>query len=131
MQFTSGDLIAVGVGSIASVRWVYERWISKSARQDRETIDKALSDQRDALSAQELSARVRNNSDALMHLDACLDGMKIQFATFTARHDESNRALAMQMDKMERSVNEMQAQIRNIATRSNNRFTDEQGRSRT
>ena len=130
MTFTPGDFIALGIGSTAIVRWIWDRWIIGVSRGNKEASIRQIADTRQEEKTVVLEKRVHSLEQNYNKIDEKLDALIVEIAHFTGANAEAHKAVNSSISKLERGVEILQAQIRNVATQSNNRFTDERGNER-
>lgn len=131
MALSSGDWIAIAVsGAVPTMRWAFDRWGKSSAQRQRDARDMLVEDMRSGSVLENVRAQLVANTEAMQHIDGCVDTMKLNLAGFTARHEEQYKSMNDWITRLDRGLGHVQAQIRNVATDSNNRYTDEHGKDR-
>jgi len=130
LSFTSGDLIALGIGSVAIIRWVWDKWIIGISRGNKEASIRQIADTRQEEKTVVLEKRVHSLEQNYNKIDEKLDDLIKEFSFFTGSNEQAHKAVVNTIAKLERGIEILQAQIRNVATRSDNRFTDGEGKGR-
>lgn len=86
MTFSSGDWVAIAFGSVALIRWLFEKYLDKS----------------------------ENDEDKITQ-------MRLDFETYKAGAAEREKNYTDGISRIERSVRNLQAQIRMVVTGGSNK----------
>lgn len=86
MSFSSGDWVAIAFGSVALIRWLFEKYLDKSET-DEEKLNK----------------------------------MRLDFETYKAGAAEREKNYADGISRIERSVRNLQSQIRMVVSGGSNK----------
>jgi hypothetical protein len=114
------ELFISGLSGAAPVTliWLFDRL--RDARRVRTA--KALEDGRNEVKDGNLEARLAENSRLMQHMDECFDAVKISLAAFKATVEEQQRNNTRTIDRLDRGFSNLQAQIRMVATSSDNKL---------